>query len=223
MKKQFDFKDFNGDDFDAHIRTSIPNFGGLYKLIPYLTQNFSVKGSNVYDIGCSSGRLLGHISSSHEDNDLSYIGYDINDNLFNKQPEKNVQLYQRDVTEDSLTLFNTSLVMSVFTLQFLTLDKRVQLVDKVYKSLSKRGCFLVCEKIYAENGITEDIFTATNFQLKTENGFSADEILDKQEDLKSIMYPLSQSTNESMFRAAGFEVIEVFFKSLNFIGWILIK
>jgi tRNA (cmo5U34)-methyltransferase len=219
----FHFNDYNENEFDEHISKSIPNYLGMRNMIPHIIKNFAIPNTNVYDLGTSSGSLLKELSIALKDDTLSYVGYDIADKLIPKDSNPNINFFVRDVTEDSLTFFNTSAILSVFTLQFINLDKRVQLVNKVYNSLSKRGVFLVCEKIYSDVGQVEDIFTFTNYAMKFNNGFTTEEILQKQHDLKSIMYPLSQKDNEKMFREAGFEIVEVFFKSLNFTGWLLIK
>lgn len=224
MTSHFKFTNYSPLEFEQHIRKSIPNYSGLRKLIPPIAENFVFKGTNIYDLGASSGDLLYELDEFFEDRmELSFIGYDIASNLIPKEVTPNINFYKRDVTDPSLKLFNTSLVFSLFTLQFIPLDKRVVLLQKVYNSLSKRGCFLVCEKIYSRYAITEDAFTFTNYELKNRNGFTALEILDKQQNLKTIMQPLTQAENEKMFREAGFEVVEVFFKSLNFIGFLCIK
>lgn len=224
MKEQFGFEKFKANDFETHIRQSIPNYRGMRKLIPSIAENFVFKDTNIYDLGTSSGDLLCELEDYLPSSlNLSYIGYDIADNLLPSMPSKDINFYNRDITEESLRLFNTSLIFSLFTLQFIDLDKRVKLIQKVYDSLSKRGCFLVCEKIYSSEGITEDIFTFSNYESKIVNGLCPNEILTKQTDLKSIMKPLTQIENEQLFKDAGFRVVEVFFKSLNFIGWVLIK
>jgi tRNA (cmo5U34)-methyltransferase len=221
----FDFSNYSGEEFADHIAKSIPNYNGMRETLPMIAENFLVKNSNIYDIGCSAGDLLLQLHHEFKDfnNDLSYIGYDIAERLLPKTSPNGVNFFNRDVTEESLTMFNTSLVFSLFTLQFIPLDKRTKLVKKIYSSLSKRGAFIVCEKVYSSYGITEDIFTFANYKMKADNDFSAEEILIKQDDLKHIMFPLSQAENEKMFKDAGFKVVEVFFKSLNFMGWILIK
>lgn len=224
MKEQFGFDKFKANDFETHIRQSIPNYEGMRRLIPSIAKNFVFKDTNIYDLGTSSGDLLLELEEYMPSNlNLSYIGYDIADNLLPVQADKSVNFFKRDITDESLHLFNTSLIFSLFTLQFIGLDKRVKLLNKVYKSLSKRGCLLICEKVYSSEGITEDIFTFSNYENKIENGLSPDEILIKQNDLKQIMKPLTQLENEDLFRQAGFRVVEVFFKSLNFVGWVLIK
>jgi len=226
MTHPFKFTDFEPDLFIEHIANSIPNYNGMREMIPSIASNFLVQNTNIYDIGCSAGDLLLELEKTFEGvhGNLSYIGYDKAGNLLpTKEESKGCSFFTRDVTEDNLTMFNTSLVFSLFTLQFIPLDKRAKLVQKVYDSLDKRGAFIVCEKVYSENGITEDIFTFANYDLKLNNGFYSQDILEKQKDLRSIMFPLSQKENENMFHQAGFRVIEVFFKSLNFIGWVLIK
>tara|TARA_R110000772_G_scaffold194749_3_gene305494 strand:+ start:1664 stop:2389 length:726 start_codon:yes stop_codon:yes gene_type:complete len=226
VKASFKFQNYNSIQFRNHISKSIPNYNGLRKLIPSIASNFLVKNSNIYDIGCSAGDLILELSERflpiHDD--LSFVGYDIADNLLpNLEFAENCSFFPRDVTEENLKFFNTSLIFSLFTLQFIELPKRKKLVQKIYDSLDKRGAFIVCEKIYSNNGFTEDIFTFSNYDSKIENLFEEKEILNKQRDLRSMMYPLSQKENEDMFKEAGFEIVEVFFKSLNFIGWLLVK
>tara|TARA_R110002012_G_scaffold322078_1_gene554676 strand:- start:1674 stop:2357 length:684 start_codon:yes stop_codon:yes gene_type:complete len=225
-KHHFKFTDFNSSEFQDHIARSIPNYKGMRTLLPKLASNFLVSNSNIYDIGCSAGDLIFELQSRFNPihDNLSYIGYDIAEGLLpDLQYAPNCSFFPRDVTEESLTMFNTSLVFSLFTLQFIELPKRIKLVKKIYDSLDKRGAFFVCEKIYSNNAMVEDFFTFSNYDLKMSNKFTPKEILKKQKDLRGVMFPLTQEQNEKMFREAGFEVVEVFFKSLNFIGWVLIK
>jgi len=226
MNHHFKFQDFEPSEFKDHISKSIPNYKGMRYLLPNLASNFLVSNSNIYDIGCSAGDLILELQEKFNPihDNLSYIGYDVQASLLpNLEYARNCSFFPRDVTEESLTLFNTSLVFSLFTLQFIPLPKRIKLVKKIYNALDKRGAFFVCEKIYSANGLTEDLFTFSNYDLKVYNGFSTKEIIGKQQKLRGVMFPLSQKENEEMFREAGFEVVEVFFKSLNFVGWILVK
>lgn len=221
------FKKFTtGKEFEKHIRNSIPNYRGMRAILPNITENFVTKNSNVYDIGCSSGDLLLELNSWYKASglDLSFVGYDIADNLLpNLEYAPNCSFFPRNVSDPTLKLYNTSLVFSLFTLQFIHIDKRKLLIQKIYDSLSQRGAFIVCEKITADNGLIEDIYTFTNYDQKEWNGFTYEEILSKQRKLRTKMQVLSQSENEQLFKDAGFKTISVFWKSLNFIGWILVK
>ena len=222
----FRFKNYSPDDFNDHIARSIPNYIGMREMLPEIAENFLVENTNIYDIGTSTGDLLFQLQDTFktEHKTISYVGYDVAGNLLPQDVTKSgMSFFKRDVTEESLTMFNTSLIFSLFTLQFIPLPKREKLVQKIYNSLDKRGAFIICEKVYSKYGITEDIFTFANYKIKYDKGFDAQDILKKQNDLKSIMFPLSQEENEQMFREAGFKIVEVFFKSLNFMGWVLVK
>ena len=48
-------------------------------------------------------------------------------------------------------------------------------------------------------------------------------ILNKENDLRSIMNPLESLYNIELFKKAGFKIIEPFFQSLNFRGYICKK
>ena len=128
MKEKFGFSNFVSTDFEKHIRQSIPNYSGMRTLIPSIAENFVFKDTNIYDLGTSSGDLLCELDDYLPSGlNLSYIGYDIAENLLPSMPSRDINFYNRDITDESLKLFNTSLVFSLFTLQFIDLDKRVKL------------------------------------------------------------------------------------------------
>lgn len=215
---KFDFKTIQ--NFDSHINNSVSNYGALIGLIKEISPYFITNDSITYDIGCSTGKLLLELSSEYKN--ASFVGYDISDNLLPKIFRKNINFYNRDINDQTLKFINTNLVLSVFTLQFIEIEKRYTLVKKIYDSLNKGGAFIVAEKIYIEKGIFQEIFTFSHYAQKGKS-FSSEEILKKQKDLRFIMKPLSESDNEKMFKECGFKKVESFYQSLNFKAWILIK
>lgn len=54
--KKFDFS--NVDDFDNHIKLSIPNFETLDNIFSAITKEYAQPESYVLDLGCSTGRFL---------------------------------------------------------------------------------------------------------------------------------------------------------------------
>lgn len=51
----------------------------------------------------------------------------------------------------------------------------------------------------------------------------ATEILNKEKTLRKIMHPLTEAENKAMLKKAGFKVIDTFYQSMNFKGYICIK
>lgn len=210
-------------DFDKHISLSIPNYSHIHELIESMSMYFVKPGTNVYDLGCSTGKLIDAIRHQsvykNKIRDVKYIGYENSSNFANS----NFDISMGDITNPEETpLENASLVMSIFTLQFLPTKERDKIIERIYKSLNPGGAFICCEKVYIRDGIMQDIFTFSYYDYKKKS-FSEKEILDKQRDLRTIMTPLTDGQNEVMFRLAGFKYIETFFSSLFFRGWVMIK
>jgi tRNA (cmo5U34)-methyltransferase len=209
------------EDFDKHIEISVPNYTHLSELIRNVSSYFIKPNTNVFDIGCSTGLLLKYLSTEIQQENVRYIGYDISENM-RPQVKSFFEWIKKDITDDNLDLSNSSLILSIFTLQFIPIKKRPFLLKKIYKSLNKGGAFIISEKVYLENSFINDIFTFSYYDYKLKS-FTENEILSKQRDLRYIMMPLIESENIEMFKKAGFKKIECLFSSLLFKSWILIK
>jgi tRNA (cmo5U34)-methyltransferase len=210
------------DEFDKHIATSVSNYESIEPLINSLAEHFVEPDDNIYDLGCSTGGTLYGLSLHGTCEGVSYVGYDISDNLLpTENIPTNMAFFKRDITDPKIKFFNTSFIMSIFTLQFIPREKRETLVQKVYHSLNPGGAFIVCEKIYMANGMYQSMFNSSHYDYKLRT-YTAEEILDKQNTLRTIMRPLSDYSNIEMFRNAGFKV-ETFWQSLNFKGYLVIK
>ncbi len=222
--KDFAFRSIK--NFDAHIRYSIRGFDTLYEVINEVAVNFVKKGTNIYDIGCSKGTLLQELymrDITKTKADASYVGYDIEKNLLpTAGGTKNINFFERDITDPKLVFFNTDLILSIFTLQFLTRIERETIVRKAYESLNDGGAFIVAEKIIGDNGVEEAILSEATTQLKRDH-FTDTELLGKQNRLRTIMNPLTDYDNELLFSTVGFEQIITIWQTLNFKCWLLIK
>jgi len=218
-KEKFSFDTIK--NFDNHINQSISGYNNLIELIQSISTYFITKNSNVYDLGCSTGLLLKKLNSINKNNS-SFVGYDISKNLLKEKSTKNISFYNRDITDKSIKLYNTNLILLIFTLQFLEIRKRYSVLKKIYNNLNIGGACIVAEKIYINDGFCEDIFTFSHYDQKLKN-FTYKEILKKQIDLRSIMRPLTEKENIKMFKKSGFKKIQSFYQSLNFKSWLLIK
>lgn len=212
-----EFKFNTIQDFDDHISNSIKGYNLLHDLIVNISSYFIKKDETVYDLGTTTGLLPIKLNNTYG---CKVVGYDIIDDNFIKNKSSKVELKKADILE--IKIQKSNLFFLVFTLQFLPIEKRLSLLKKIYESLNKSGALIICEKEYTENALTQEIFTFCNYQNKI-NYFTADEILNKEKQLRHSMQCLTKKENEMLFKKAGFKTPQVFFKSLNFTGYILIK
>lgn len=213
MLQKFDFDTIK--DFDSHILKSIPNYDLLIKNILSMSEYFITKDTTIYDLGCSTGKLLKSISYSN-----LKIGYDCA-KIMPKESKKDVVFKNVDLNQN-FEIKNACLVYSIFTMQFLNRSKRSNFCKIVYEGLNIGGAFIVCEKIYQEDGLLQEILSFTHYDYKCQH-FTEEEIIKKERDLRYIMKPNTLMANIQLLKTAGFSKITTFWQSYNFIGIIAIK
>jgi tRNA (cmo5U34)-methyltransferase len=215
MEKPFSFATIK--DFDTHISLSIPGYEDLVRHILNLSTYFIKPDSGVYDYGASTGKLIDELYKRRRHFSTSYWGIDKEYNLAGGT--------DRVIISDFFDYdpqFKSSLSLSIFTLQFLPVDKRAELLDRIYDNLLPGGALIVAEKTYIDDGYLNDAFTFSYYDFKLDS-FTEKEILDKARDLRDIMRPLTEPENYRLFENAGFRKVQPFWQSLNFKAWVLLK
>lgn len=203
------------EDFDNHIDLSIQNYSGLIEHIKNISTYFIKEDTIVYDIGCSTGNLM-KVLKKHNDIPVKYVGIDKATNL----TEGNEDIINMDLNDWKADEF--SFGASLFTLQFLPIRLRKQVLKQMHDNLMPGGAIIVSEKIFMENGFVQDLLNFSHYDFKRKS-FESHEILNKQVDLRYIMKPLTEQQNINMFKESGFSQVQSFWQSLHFKAWILIK
>jgi tRNA (cmo5U34)-methyltransferase len=210
--------DFNSiENFDDHIDSSIPSYGVLAQTIKNLSPWFLSPSKSIVDLGCSTGKLLESIS-----HDGMKYGVDIATNLL---PESKSGCEYLNVPIQFLEwnkFVQPSLVLSIFTLQFLPVEDRITVLQNVYDSLAIGGGFIWAEKIVNEYGDDQELFDFAHYDFKREH-FTAEEILDKERDLRLMLRPNTTAKNLEFAHQAGFGNGVLLWKFLNFECWLFRK
>lgn len=209
----FDFNKIK--DFDRHINLSIPNYDFLSNHLKFLVEALTESETNVLDLGCSTGSLL---LSLERNKSCNYFGYDIS-NLLPLELETEVNFEKSDITKIDFPT-NTSVISSIFTLQFLPRHKRKEVIQKAYDSLNDGGYFIVCEKTHSNDPCLESITNSIYYKYKREH-FTDEEILQKQQELTSVMK--LKTPKEIEEELSIFSFVEIFWKSYGFCGFIARK
>lgn len=210
--KKFEFNTI--ENFDEHINKSIPNYDVLIDCIISISDYFITKNTIIYDLGCSTGKLLRKLNN----NNLK-IGYDESKLLPNY--DEKITFLNVDLN-NNFEIKNASLVYSIFTMQFLNRQSRLNYCKNVYDGLNVGGAFILCEKIYQENGLFQEILSFSHYDYKCKN-FTEHEIISKERDLRYIMKPNTLNNNLELLSSAGFSRITQFWQSYNFVGLIAVK
>ena len=214
--------------FDNMLERSIPGYLDMRRLTSILAIEFAKPGTYIVDLGCSRGGSLQQIVDKLG-NKNKYIGIEISNPMRMAAIErfkgyKDIVLSIKDIDlRHDFPVEESSVVLSVLTLQFIPIEYRQQVLAKAYASLIDGGIFILVEKILGRDSHTNDLFVKLYYDLKGENGYSEEQINTKRRSLEGVLVPVTSDWNEQLMKSAGFQHVECFWRNLNFAGWIGVK
>ena len=222
------FDDQVAQNFDSHVVKSIPLYNELQRTVVDITEWFITDGSIVYDIGAATGETLTLLAKKHENKSfVQLIGIESSKPMVAEAMKKcstspNISFLNHDVTD--IANFNSaSLIISIYTIQFLHLGKRKKLFQRIYDDLLDGGAFILSEKVRAESSFFEDIWLELHWDYKERQGLTSSMIIEKAKSLRGILDPLSLDSNIKLLKSAGFSHVEVIMKWCNFVTIIATK
>jgi tRNA (cmo5U34)-methyltransferase len=114
-------------------------------------------------------------------------------------------------TLEDLEFESADLIVSFYTLQFVPLRVRQEVLDRVHRALSPGGALILFEKVLAPTARTQEIAVGAYLDWKRRQGFSDEEIAAKNRSIRGVLQSLTPEENAAMLREAGFgETIQVF-------------
>jgi tRNA (cmo5U34)-methyltransferase len=148
LTKKFSFDSIEG--FDEHISLHIRDYDRLGATVLAIADSFIIGGKRVYDIGCSTGKLITALDTKYADRRAEYVGIDVNHNFAKDfEDTDTVKFNKADVTR-GYSFSEASLILSLFTLQFIDPKDRLRVLDSISESLDIGYGFIVAEKVMHE-------------------------------------------------------------------------
>lgn len=215
--------------FDDMVGRSVPFYDEIQRMTCQLAADFAQVGSNIYDLGCSTGTTF-HLLDPAIDPSVTLIGIDnsapmlaqAEAKLANVAKRRNLRLQTADI-EHGYTLENASVVLMVLTLQFVRPLHREQIARKIYDGMNRNGALIIVEKLLSADSTLNRLFIEHYYAYKREQGYSDTEITQKREALENVLIPYRMEENVALLKGAGFSHVEDFFRWYNFSGIIAVK
>jgi len=225
----FNFGKQVADVFDDMLVRSVPFYTEVQRMIGEMASDFAVGGTNVYDLGCSTGTTLINLDSVVCP-EARFIGVDYSEEMLRKcelklarcGASRPIELRCCDLNK-GIVVENASLVVMVLTLQFIRPLYRDKLIESILSGLNENGALILVEKVLGEDSLFNRLFIKYYYDLKMRNGYSELEISRKREALENVLVPYKLMENREMLLRAGFRYCDVFFKWYNFCGMIAVK
>ena len=234
-KDNWEFDEQVADCFEDMLNRSIPQYDIMRDSVANLAHDIirnDVKKETfkILDIGCSNGLMIESLYNKF-DGQGYYVGVDVSEPMLNKAKYR----FLDQIINHQITILNCDLrtefpegafdvVTSILTLQFIPIDYRQEIIQNVYNSLSmKNGCFLMVEKVLGNTSQLNKLFIKNYYKLKEENNYSQAQIERKRLSLEGVLVPVTSDWNIQLLKQAGFRQVDVFWRWMNFVGYIAIK
>lgn len=214
--------------FANMLERSIPDYRSMRSLVYQLGDKFIKPGTYITDIGCSTGLAVEPFYQKHGEENKYFLVDNSEAMLeecrgkFTVGIEKGfVEIVNGNFYEMSIPR-KQSLVLSVLSLQFMPTAYRQRILHDIYTGITPGGALILVEKIVGDSGM-DDLMVEMYYRMKRENGYSEEAIMAKRRILENVLSPLKAGWNVDMLREAGFRKVDMFWRCLNFCGWIAIK
>ncbi|NNC54706.1 MAG: carboxy-S-adenosyl-L-methionine synthase CmoA, partial [Pseudomonadales bacterium] len=120
-------------------------------------------------------------------------------------------------------IYDASVVVLNYTLQFVPAEMRSALLSKVYNGMREGGALVLSEKIALGHRDDDALFTRLHHRFKKANGYSDLEVSQKREALENVLVPESIQQHRERLLGCGFRRVETWFQCFNFASMIAIK
>ncbi len=238
FKKNPGDEPFRFDDSVAHVfpdmlQRSIPGYAASLEAIGALAARYVQDDTHCYDLGCSLGAATLAMRQGIQASACRIVAVDnsvamterckqviLEDDTANA-PATAVDIVLGDIMDTEIT--NASMVVLNYTLQFLSVDDRSELMRRVCAGLLPGGLLVLSEKVLDENEHMGELLFDLHHEFKRRNNYSALEISRKRAALENVLVPETVTDHRARLTQAGFEHIAVWLRYFNFVSIIAIK
>ncbi|MGQ0640825.1 MAG: carboxy-S-adenosyl-L-methionine synthase CmoA [Gemmatimonadaceae bacterium] len=216
--------------FDDMLGRSVPFYAEIQRMTTELAADFAAPGSNLYDLGCSTGTTLAALDPLVHPT-VRFVGIDDSPEMLDKAQQKlgaavsggrAIDLVSTDLHELN-QLENASVVLLTLTLQFVRPLHRERLIRAICAGTNQQGCLILVEKLTESDTLFNRLFIKYYYDMKRRNGYSDLEIAQKREALENVLIPYRAEENEQLLLAGGYSKVQRFFQWYNFAGVIAVK
>jgi tRNA (cmo5U34)-methyltransferase len=215
--------------FDDMLSRSIPQYAVMRQAVFDMACRYQKRGTAIVDLGCSRGEAIAALIDKFGQNNR-FIGLEISEPMLAAVKARFkgyidasvVDIRYCDLRYDYPNVL-ACVTQSVFTLQFVPIEYRQQVVRNIYRSTLEGGAFILVEKVIGATADIDNLMVELYLGLKKAHGYSKEEIDRKRFALEGVLFPVTAAWNEDLLWGAGFSQIDCFWRWMNFAAWIAVK
>lgn len=226
----FVFDDQVAQVFPDMIERSVPGYNTIITAIGLLAGRFAQENSICYDLGCSLGAASFAMRQHINAENCHIVAVDNSDamlarfkQLLERQQPSSIAINLRYANIQDIVIEKASVVVLNFTLQFLPLADRTQLLEKIYNGLLPNGALIISEKLAFDDKRQQAMQIDLHHAFKKSQGYSEMEISQKRTALENVLIPETFTKHQQRLTSIGFSSCELWFQYFNFASFIALK
>jgi len=225
----FEFDAAVAEVFPDMLRRSIPGYGASIQAIGTLAARHAQAGTRCYDLGCSLGAATLALRQNIAVADCRIIAVDNAPAMVERcrrivaadKCATDVSILEADVRQ--IQISRASMVVMNYTLQFLPVNQRAEMIAKIHAGMVDGGVFLLSEKVVDEDPKVEELLVDLHREFKRRNAYSDLEISRKRAALEHVLIPDTVAAHKKRLADAGFRHTGIWLRYFNFISIVAIK
>jgi len=218
----FEFNEAVANVFPDMIARSVPGYAATLRLIGSIADRYVTPGSRVFDLGCSLGAASFSVHRQIGTR-AEITAVDLSEAMINalqrQLAEQGIQSIQPQLEDVRKTnIYDARLTVLNFTLQFVPVEDRLNLLNKIARGTQPGGVLVLSEKICFEDPVVQQEMRTLHEAFKKENGYSELEISRKRAAIEKVLIPESIHTHQARLKQAGFSRSQVWLQCFNFVS-----
>jgi len=225
----FEFNADVAEVFPDMLRRSIPGYDASIDAIGRLAARHVRPATNCYDLGCSLGAASLAMRRNIGVDDCRILAVDtapaMTDRCRTLLAEDGGSTACTVINEDAakVVINNASMVVMNYTLQFLPVNERLNMIRRIYSGMNDGGVFVLSEKISADDPEVEALLVELHHDFKRANAYSDLEISRKRSALENVLIPETINVHLQRLADAGFGHAGVWLQHFNFVSIVAIR
>ena len=225
----FAFDDRVARVFPDMIKRSVPGYTTVVAMTGLIAARYAQPGTVLFDLGCSLGASTLAMRQHTLAPGCRIVGVDNSQAMLSQcrtiidtdSHETPVDLVCGDLAQ--ITVQDASVVVLNWTLQFVPVEQRVDVVQGIYDGLRPGGVLVLSEKVTFEDAHLDALNIDLHHEFKRANGYSDLEIANKRSALENVLIPETLATHKRRLGNAGFDSCDVWFQCFNFASIVAVK
>jgi len=219
--------------FPDMLRRSIPGYAASLEAIGSLAARYVRTGTNCYDLGCSLGAATLAMLQGIRADGCRIVAVDNAPAMidrcraavgeFEKQGVKDTTVVTQLGDIRDADIGNASMVVLNYTLQFIPVDAREALLQKICGGLLPGGILVLSEKVLDADPQMNELLVDLHHEHKRRNAYSELEISRKRAALENVLVPETVTEHFERLDRAGFAHRAVWLRYFNFVSIVAIK